>query len=478
MFKFAGATLVSALTFVSGSAVVHAAVPLLPTTPLVYSSVSANTARSGEVTLADPATSFYVYETSDYLFRESKVRGASVRLGGLASDTATLTQWDGTSTTMLANASTDFGVNRVRVRMDGRQAGDFYRSYGSIAPTPLYIDDYINTFDYSQYDYLYDPDQDRYVYAQSSFGATYTSVTPSATFRSNYIANFDYGNYDYVEDVNSGFFVYKSNLFGHSYDPVSNDLVFDTPGVLEANPSGGGDFFFVPNADSLQFNSAGVVAPSPFDPSSGYFVPNQPEVEIDLRASRSVQAYSRWEDIFYFAPRAGAPAGSGGIATLTVLVDGTLHAPNWAGSLNFYARDWENKDSFGSYLATYFANAEPGTSVVNEFITIDVPFLYGQPQYVKAEVSAYLYGEGEIEFGNTVSIVEIAVPEDTAVFSYASYLFGTPLGFGVSGGLDGGSLPGGYAGFFAGGGGGTPIPLPAPLYLLATAALLLRRCRH
>lgn len=441
----------------------HATVPLLQTVPLVQSSVYAQTWRSGDVRLADPPSSFYVYDDADYRSAQSSHEGIAARLGG-ANAATVLTQWDGTATAMSASASTLFGINHVSVSMDANVAPDYYRSFGSIAPSASFIDDYIYGFDYGNFDSWYDPNEDRYVYAQSGLATHYASVAPSSTFIDHYVNGFDYGNAAYVYDDNNSRHVYVSNAHAYDFDPNTNDLVFFDAGSVAPDPNGTPDYYFVPNAEQLVFDTPGVIAPSPWGGGNeAYFVPNQPEVEIDMTAQRSVQAYSRWEDVFYFARPQGATA-AGDVARLLVLLEGSVESTDWAGYFSFTARDWEHKDSFGDYLGYIQVAADGSSHVMSQLVEIDVPFVYGQPQYIKAEAQAYLYGEGAIDFGNTVRLVSIGVPAGAAVYSYASYLFGTPLGYSVLGGVDGGSLPGGYEGFFGGGaGGGVVVPLPAPL---------------
>jgi hypothetical protein len=273
---------------------------------------------------------------------------------------------------------------------------------------------------------------------------TFGSVAPDQTFADQYINNFNYNTYNYEYDANNNRYVSIASGVNYHFDATTNDLVFDQAGsVFQPSWSQGGD---------------------------SYFVPNQPEVTIDLQAQRNVTAYSRWEDIFYFKAGGGHPPNSGGLAKFTLSIDGSLIG-DYTASYQLMVRDWLNKDSYGNYLAYQYESATAAGSTVNSTIDVLVPFTYGQPDYIKTELWASLYGEGDIDLSHTVKIESVTLPEGDTIFSYGSYLNGGGgLGFNVIGGIDGNGVPGGAGGYFngGGGGGGNPVPVPGAVWLLGS----------
>lgn len=336
-------------------------------------------------------------------------------LGATTSFNRGFTQYDGSSITMEARSQSAFGINRVYVSRSGTVPAPQYNEYGTMPANQNGWNLMIERTDWggAAYTTVWDPYNSRYIRHPTTFA--------------------------YQDDG-------SSLVFGQ-YDGSGNFIPTTTHGVRQHSTFG----------------------------NDGYLLPNDmPVVSVNRNFSASAAAYSRWENIFYFAPRWNTTRTSG-TATLTVHIDGSYDTTG--GSYQFYARDWEHKDIYGTYLG-YATDWLSGSGTINRTITLAVPFTYGTPQYVKAELNAWLSEDGFIDLFNTARIVSIEVPEDTAVFSYGDYIAGSGLGFSVLGGVSGDSLPGGAGGFFAGlggGGGGYTPPVPEPgtwAMLLAGLGLL------
>ncbi|MCA1971429.1 MAG: PEPxxWA-CTERM sorting domain-containing protein [Caenispirillum sp.] len=384
---------------------------LPPMNPAAYSQVSGSTNGSTNITLWDTGELFNSYTHYDNAYQ------TTTALGTTTSFNRGFTQYDGSSVSIEARAQSAFGINKVYVSRSGAVPAPLYNEYGTMPANQNGWNLMIERTEWwsGAYSTAWDPYNNRFIWHPSTF----------------------------------------------TYQDDGSSLVF-------GQDDGSGNFVPTTTHGVRQHSSAGWV-------NDGYLLPNDmPVVSVDRNFSASANAYSRWENIFYFAPRWSTTRTSG-TATLTVHIDGSYDTTS--GGYQFMARDWEHKDLYGTYLG--FANGWlNGSGTIDHMITLAVPFTYGTPQYVKAELSAWLGGSGFIDLFNTARIVSIEVPEDTAVFSYGDFLAGTGPGFTVLGGVSGASLPGGAGGYFAGlggGGGGYTPPVPEPgtwAMLLAGLGLL------
>lgn len=373
-----------------------AAVTLPPTSPLVFSQVWGYVDLNAEVYLADTEETLHSSRNIDYAAFTSQVRSGTALLGGssLGRD-FTQSGIASPSVYMGGSSQSDFGINKVRAKMLGADVPGSTQSYGSMPASQAYRTRHIDNYFATQWDW-----------------------------------NTVQWVYDYALSRNIA--VPAGTLWRHEPNPNTgiDDLVWDTPGEIYND---GYNFFYI--------------APVPT---------TMPEVVINRSQTRSVQAYSRWEDIFYFGPTAANPANTGGTATIRLTIDGT--AQGQSGAFQFLARDWANKDSFdtSTYLAYTYSQATAAGTNLDQTLDINIDFVYGQPNYIKAEAWAWLWGEGEVDASNTVRITGIDLGAGTAVYSYGHYLAGTAPGYDITGGGINGNASGGAGGFFGGGGGVAP----------------------
>lgn len=417
------------------------AVSLPPMNPVVTSSVWANSQKNYTVNLYAENDSFNGYKYLDSASFSTNQKGAWVNLGG-ADFGRDFLQHDNSTVFMGATAMSNFRVNKVGVQMTGAAPMPTHTEYGNVAANQAYWNNYIgNTY-----------------WGWNGAGINYTSV---------YDSNYNGG---------AGRNIYVPENTGYEYDPNNGDLRFGS---------------YDPNTGNWVADSRVVASyDGTSDPWSNYLVPaTMPEIGIDSTASRYVQASSQWENIFYFGGN-----GQTGTATFHVKLTGDITSvADYAGSFHYAASDWEHKgwwngnlkdiniDTQGNMTISHYN----GTNWVTDYqgiydpvtgveFDVAIGFTYGTPQYIRSQAYASLSGEGVLDFSHSVEILGVEVPEGTAVYSYASYLTGEGLGFGVSGGgVDGNTLPGGSGAYF-GGGGGNPPPVPEPeTYALMLAGLAL-----
>ncbi len=401
-----------AAVLAAATATAHAAVPLPGMNPVVSSQVSASAYKYYTVNLWGEGDSFTGYKWTDSDYSYTTQRGQAVSFG------RDFSQYDGSKVYMGAYANSNFKVNKVAASMLGAAPAPVHTEYGSMQANQSYWDNYI---------------QKNYWYS----GSDYEQVFESPNI----------GGVDRVINVPSGT-TYEEDSDGYvkfGHRDADDKWVADTRVV--ASYGGQNEYW------------------------DNYLVAaTMPEVEIDGTPNRSVSAHSKWENIFFFDNQ--AKNGTTGTATFKLHLTGDYSGES--GYFRYMARDWEHKDS-GSYLKYEEVYLDGTDGHLDKYLTVAVNFQYGTAQYVKSEAEAQLWGEGDLDFSHSVEVVEVEVPEGTAVYSYASYLTGEGLGFNVAGGVDGDTLPGGAGGYFGtGGGGGVNPPVPEPeTYAMMLAGLAL-----
>ena len=322
-------------------------------------------------------------------------------------------QYDGSKVNMSAYANSNFKVNKVAASMIGAAPAPVHTEYGSTQANQNYWDSYIqkNYWSSSSYESVYELPNDRYINVPTG--------TTSETDVDGYVH------------------------FG--YRDANDNWVADTRVVAS----------YAANSEYGHYLVAATM----------------PAVEIDATPERYVSAHSQWENIFYFDNK--LKNGTTGTATFKLHLTGDYSGDS--GYFRYMARDWEHKDTGGTYLKYEEVYLDDTDGHLDKYLTVAVNFQYGTAQYVKSEADAQLWGEGNLDFSHSVEVVEVEVPEGTTFYSYASYLTGEELGFNVAGGIDGNTLPGGAGEYFGSGGGGTVIPgVPEPeTYAMMLAGLAL-----
>jgi len=230
---------------------------------------------------------------------------------------------------------------------------------------------------------------------------------------------------------------------------------------------------------------------------------SSPDTKNPITINTSTNAYSnassRWEELYQISGGTGT-----GTAHISMHVDGFLDgalANNDNASINYNLSTFNGEQILGLYAYTSFypdwvydptsgtynradtqhwsesilqngvwsySSGTGSLPSINEMLQGDYTFTYGDPLYLNSYLDAYVNGNGESNFKNTVTMESLILPENASVYALSG---ANPAAYHIAFSGNGGGtvcatldcVNGGL-----GGGGISQVPVPASIWMFGS----------